>query len=201
MAKGQGSQCIAAATQADCTKLEVGPDGEPMLVMKPGYGLSRSAQKQLASANAGRRRRRLQLGAQGTGVLRRSLQGGGAPPPPPPAPPLHIAVFKCPDAKACPNNNTDGSGLPTCVEGHGGPLCAMCAEGFTRAGLDGPCGVCDGDAFPWLPVIFMLLAGCGFVLFVRRYLKGEDKEVQVQAVVVMANGKVKSLKQARPALH
>ena len=47
-------------------------------------------------------------------------------------------VFACDMPDVC-----TGNPVCPCVQGYGGPLCSLCAEGWSRSGFSGPCSVCD----------------------------------------------------------
>eukprot|EP01050_Picozoa_sp_SAG11_P002364 SAG11_NODE_118_length_15921_cov_30.283448_3_plen_550_part_00 len=85
------------------------------------------------------------------------------------------AVFACPVPEACnvtyasgtynPDNGLGGEGWNQCGIGYTGPLCAVCAQGFSRKGLHGTCSACDsGSSVNTLAMIVLILVGfCGFL--------------------------------------
>ena len=48
------------------------------------------------------------------------------------------ALFACTMHETCTGNPQN-----PCADGYQGPLCSVCAEGWSRAGLHGPCSSCD----------------------------------------------------------
>ena len=69
--------------------------------------------------------------------------------------------------QACPNTLEH---MPQCADGHGGPLCSHCLEGFSRTGLKGPCYSCKEGSSPWIPAIAALLLLVLLVFGLYRYL-------------------------------
>jgi hypothetical protein len=85
----------------------------------------------------------------------------------------HRAVFECPLKKACNvsydsinlDTGLNGTGWEQCGDGYAGPLCMLCASGYSRKGFSGPCNLCLSGTNLNLFVVFIigLLAYVGFL--------------------------------------
>eukprot|EP01052_Picozoa_sp_SAG31_P051360 SAG31_NODE_12158_length_963_cov_1.466435_1_plen_203_part_10 len=65
------------------------------------------------------------------------------------------AVYRCPIAERDGVHPCTGDMVSPCADGYTGPLCAVCAEGYSRAGLIGHCDECSGA----MSIIWVVLAG------------------------------------------
>jgi hypothetical protein len=88
-----------------------------------------------------------------------------------------MEVLQCGEAEACTGNGTDA-----CAEGHRGPLCELCDDGWAKAG--GVCVECAGSssgktwgALGAAAVVVTVLGMCAYTARHARKKKNPDDEV------------------------
>ena len=102
----------------------------------------------------------------------------------------HRAVFSCPVWSACnvsydyfdSDNGLNGTNWQQCTAAYTGPLCGVCARGFSRRGLAGKCTLCPDSAGINFLLAFATIAAGYFVFLWVAYLlvvaESDDPDVE-----------------------